>query len=176
MNRLIRPWRAALSGLLLGAALAAGSAAADPAVAGPVVAGPAVAGPAVAGPAVAGIFKRVEGSVTISHGGSSQAAQVGMPVYQSDRVSTGADGSAGITFEDSSLLSLGPSASLDIDRFAFDMTTRDGAFELSLTKGRLAVISGEIAKHQQDAMKVRTPSSTLGVRGTEFVVEVGGGS
>ena len=39
---------------------------------------------------------------------------------------------------------------------------------------RLAVISGKIAKHEQDAMKVKTPSSILGVRGTEFVVEVGG--
>ncbi len=36
----------------------------------------------------------------------------------------------------------------------------------------LAVISGQIAKSRQDAMKVRTPTSLLGVRGTRFIVEV----
>jgi hypothetical protein len=31
-------------------------------------------------------------------------------------------------------------------------------------------VSGKIAKQSPDAMKVRTPSTILGVRGTEFVV------
>jgi hypothetical protein len=154
MNQIARPWYPGFRLLLLAAAFAAFGAAADG--------------------EVAGVFKRVEGKVTVTHGGSSQPAQVGMPVYQADSVATGPDGGAGITFEDNSLLSLGPSASLSIDHFSFDTTTYDGAFELTLTKGRLAVVSGKVAKHKQDAMKVRTPSSILGVRGTEFVVEVGG--
>lgn len=127
-----------------------------------------------ADPLVAGVFKRVEGGVVVQRDGNALPAAVGMPVYASDHVVTGPDGGAGITFEDASLLSLGPSADLAVDRFVFDSTTYDGSFELSLTKGRLAVVSGKIAKHQQDAMKVRTPSSILGIRGTEFVVEVGG--
>lgn len=141
--------------LLLGAVFAAFSAAADP--------------------QVVGVFKRVDGNVTVTRGSASLPAQVGMPVYQADRVVTGPDGGTGITFEDNSLLSLGPSASLSIDHFAFDTTTHDGAFEITLAKGKLAVVSGKIAKHQQDAMKVRTPASILGVRGTEFVVEAGAG-
>lgn len=130
--------------------------------------------PVLAGSDTAGVFKRVEGSVSVVRDGASIPATVGMTVQAHDQVVTGADGSAGLTFEDASLLSLGPSSSLSIDRFAFDTTTYDGAFELSLAKGRLAVVSGKIAKHEQDAMKVKTPSSILGVRGTEFVVEVGG--
>jgi len=154
MNQRKQPGHSVFRYFLLGAVFAAFCASADP--------------------EVAGIFKSVEGSVTITRGSSSLPAQVGLPVYQADRVITGPDGRAGITFEDSALLSLGPSANLSIDRFAFDTTTHDGAFEITLAKGKLAVVSGKIAKHQQDAMKVRTPSSILGVRGTEFVVEVGG--
>jgi hypothetical protein len=130
---------------------------------------------AAADPQVAGMVKSVSGSVTIARGTDSLPAQVGMPLYQSDRVITGPDGAAGITFEDNALLSLGPSANLSIDRFVFDTTTHDGAFDITLAKGKLAVVSGQIAKHQEDAMKVHTPGSILGVRGTEFVVEVGGG-
>jgi hypothetical protein len=34
----------------------------------------------------------------------------------------------------------------------------------------LSVISGRIAKQSPEAMTVRTPSTILGIRGTEFVV------
>jgi hypothetical protein len=123
---------------------------------------------------IAGVFKVVRGSVSVERQGASLPAAVGMAVYQADRIVTGADGSAGITFEDNALLSLGPSSRLALDRFAFDSTTHDGAFETTLSSGKLAVVSGKIAHHQLDAMKVRTPSSVLGVRGTKFLVEVNG--
>jgi hypothetical protein len=132
-----------------------------------------MAGTAVAAD-TAGVFKVVRGSVSVERQGASLPASVGMPVYQSDRIVTGADGSAGITFEDNALLSLGPSSNLALDRFAFNSTTHEGAFETTLNSGKLAVVSGKIAHHQLDAMKVRTPSTILGVRGTKFLVEVSG--
>ncbi|MFI4979514.1 MAG: FecR domain-containing protein [Nevskiales bacterium] len=123
---------------------------------------------------IAGEFKVVRGGVSVLRQGATVPATVGMAVYQSDQIVTAADGSAGITFEDNALLSLGPSSRLALDRFAFNSTTHDGAFETTLSSGKLAVVSGKIAHHQLDAMKVRTPSSILGVRGTKFLVEVGG--
>ena len=123
---------------------------------------------------IAGVFKVVNGGVSVLRQGATLPAAVGMAVYQSDQIVTAADGSAGITFEDNALLSLGPSSRLSVDRFAFNSTTHDGAFETTLSSGKLAVVSGKIAHHQLDAMKVRTPSTMLGVRGTKFLVEVGG--
>jgi hypothetical protein len=123
---------------------------------------------------VAGVFKVVNGGVSVLRKEATLPATVGMAVYQSDQIVTAADGSAGITFEDNALLSLGPSSRLSVDRFAFNSTTHDGAFETTLSSGKLAVVSGKIAHHQLDAMKVRTPSTMLGVRGTKFLVEVGG--
>ena len=71
---------------------------------------------------------------------------------------------------DNSLLSAGPNSVVSLDRFAFDAATNQGQFDTSLRKGSLSVVSGRIAKQSPDAMKVRTPSSILGIRGTEFVV------
>jgi hypothetical protein len=34
------------------------------------------------------------------------------------------------------------------------------------------VISGKMVKQSPDAMRVRTPSAIMGVRGTEFIVKV----
>jgi hypothetical protein len=128
--------------------------------------------PLAAPAADAGVVKTVQGNVSIERGGTVLTAELGLPVQVTDVIVTGPDGAVGITFEDNALLSLGPDSRLSIGQFRFDSTTHDGAFETTLTRGRLAVVSGKIAKHKQDAMKVRTPSSILGVRGTEFLVEV----
>jgi hypothetical protein len=36
------------------------------------------------------------------------------------------------------------------------------------------VISGKLAKANPDAVRFSTPTTTLGVRGTAFIIEVGG--
>lgn len=116
-------------------------------------------------------FKVAKGSVYVERGGQRLAARVGTPLQPTDAVVTGADGSAGITFIDNSLLSLGPNSVLAIERYAFNTTTHEGAFDAMLRRGTLSVVSGKIAKQSPDAMKVKTPSSILGVRGTEFLVQ-----
>ncbi|HEY7869480.1 MAG TPA: FecR domain-containing protein [Methylomirabilota bacterium] len=121
----------------------------------------------------AGHVKVAKGAVTIERGGQKLPAPVGTPVQTGDVVVTGADGSVGISFLDNSLLSAGPNSVLAIDRFAFDSTTHQGAFETSLKTGTLAVVSGKLAKQSPDAMKVKTPAAVLGVRGTEFLVRTG---
>jgi hypothetical protein len=127
---------------------------------------------AAAGAADIGQVKIAKGEVAVEREGRGFPATVGTRVQAADTIRTGADGSAGITMEDDSLLSVGPNSVLSLDRYAFDATTRQGQFDASLQKGSLAVISGRIAKQTPDAMKVRTPTSILGVRGTEFVVSV----
>ena len=117
-----------------------------------------------------GRVKVVKGSVTIERAGRGLPATVGTTLREGDVVATGRDGAAGITFNDDSLLSVGPDSVLAIDRFAFDSTTHAGRFDTSLRQGTLSAVSGKIARQSPDAMKVRTPSTILGVRGTEFVV------
>jgi hypothetical protein len=115
-------------------------------------------------------FKVAKGSVYLERSGKRSPAHVGTHLQATDTVVTGADGVAGITFIDNSLLSVGPNSVLQIERYAFNSTTHEGVFDTTLTRGTLSVVSGKIAKQSPDAMKVRTPSSILGVRGTEFLV------
>ena len=117
-----------------------------------------------------GRVKVVKGGVDIDRAGRSLPASIGMRLQEGDVIVTGRDGSVGVTFNDDSLLSVGPDSVLAIDRFAFDSTTHAGRFDTSLRQGTLSAVSGKIAKQSPDAMKVRTPSTILGVRGTEFVV------
>ena len=117
-----------------------------------------------------GQVKITKGQVTIERSGQAVPATPGTRLQAGDVLRTGADGSVGLTMSDNSLLSAGPNSILSLDRYEFDSTTSQGQFDTTLTKGSLAVISGRIAKQSPDAMKVRTPASILGIRGTEFVV------
>ena len=131
---------------------------------------------AVPAPAAAndvGVVKVSKGDVSVERAGRRILAQVGTRISEGDVVATGLDGSVGITFQDNTLLSMGPGSSLVIEKFAFDSTTHKGVFDTSLRRGTLAAVSGKIAKQSPDAMKVRTPAAVLGVRGTEFVVRTG---
>jgi len=130
-------------------------------------------GVAVAAAEDAGQIKTSKGSAQIERSGQKLPATVGQVVHQGDVVVTGADGSVGITFRDSSLVSIGPDSALVIDRFVFDSTTHQGNFDATLKQGTLAVVSGKLAKQSPDAMKVKTPAAILGVRGTEFLVRTG---
>jgi len=119
-----------------------------------------------------GQIKTANGEVHIERDGKRLAAQPGDMVLESDSVKTGRDGSVGVTFTDNSLLSAGPDSVLVIERYAFNSTTHAGHFDASLKKGTLAVISGKMVKQSPGAMRVRTPASIMGVRGTEFLVRV----
>ena len=119
-----------------------------------------------------GLVKVSKGNVQIERNGAKVAAPVGASVQASDVIMTGADGSAGITFTDNSLVSVGPNTVFATDKYRFDSTTHAGEFEGSLKKGRLAAISGKMVKASPESMKIRTPSAIMGVRGTEFVVQV----
>jgi hypothetical protein len=119
-----------------------------------------------------GQIKSVRGTVHVEREGQRLAAAPGMQVRQSDTLVTGADGAVGVTFLDNSLLSAGPGSVLAIDRFSFNTTTHAGQFDASLRQGTLAVVSGKIVKQSPGAMRVRTPASVMGVRGTEFLVQV----
>jgi hypothetical protein len=119
-----------------------------------------------------GVIKVSQGTVQVEREGRSAPATVGMAIRAADVLRTGADGSAGVTFADNSLVSVGPNTVFSIDKYRFDSTTHSGEFEGSLRKGKLAAVSGKMVKQTPESMKIRTPSSVMAVRGTEFVVSV----
>jgi hypothetical protein len=126
--------------------------------------------PAVALAQDIGRIKVVQGAVHVERAGTTVPAAVGTPLRQGDVVVTGRDGAVGITLNDDSRLSAGPESVLALDRFVFDSTTHAGRLETTLRRGTLAAVSGKIAHQSPEAMKVRTPGTVVGVRGTEFAV------
>lgn len=122
----------------------------------------------------AGMVKVAKGQVSIERNGKKLPAAVGSVVEVADRVRTGTDASVGVTLRDNTLLSAGPNSLIVIEKFAFDNTTQEGNMSIRIRQGTLSVASGKIAKRTPESVDFHTPTSVLGVRGTEFVIEVEG--
>jgi hypothetical protein len=119
-----------------------------------------------------GQIKTLKGEVFLVQDNTKSRAKLGDVLYQADVVETGNNGSVGITFIDNSRFSVGPNTRIELRQFRFNPTTHDGEFITDMTRGTLTVISGDIAKRSPEAMKIKTPSTILGFRGTKTAIKV----
>jgi len=117
-------------------------------------------------------IKTVSGQAEILRNGARSAARVGDPLYEKDTIETGADGAIGITFIDNTVMSGGPNSQIVLEDYKFNSSNFKGAMLTDMNRGTLSMISGDIARSTPGAMKVKTPTAILGVRGTRFVIEV----
>jgi hypothetical protein len=122
----------------------------------------------------AGMVKTAVGAVKVERGGMAQEVNVGDKLLPRDKLVTGKDGRVGVTLRDDTLIAAGPNSQLALNEFAFDAATQNGNVVVSVLRGVTAMVSGLVAKTNPQAMRVTTPTSTLGIRGTEFIVEVEG--
>ncbi|HVU31411.1 MAG TPA: FecR family protein [Sphingomicrobium sp.] len=125
-------------------------------------------------PALAEIarVKSSSGTAMIQRGSNQLRAAAGQELLPGDTLVTGKDGRISLTFIDNTRFAVGPNSRVAVSKFEYDRTRQQGAFITQVDRGSLAVVSGKIAKSARDAMKVQTPNSLLGVRGTRFIVEV----
>ena len=118
-----------------------------------------------------GTVKHAEGAILMGRTPAQQAPRPGDGVRESERLSTGPDGAASILLKDGTVLTMGPNTTMDLSRFNFDSTTQKGHFVLDLLKGSVRVVTGLLARVNPDLFKVQTPTSVVGVRGTDFIVD-----
>ena len=118
-------------------------------------------------------IKTATGPAFVVRGGSKIPAAPGAALYVKDVLQTDAGGTIGLTFSDNSVLSVGPSSVVALAEYNFDSSNFTGSMETDIHSGTLSMVSGDIARSSPSAMKVRTPTAILGVRGTSFAVEVG---
>lgn len=119
-----------------------------------------------------GTLKTVTGEVRLSQGTMSRAAQEGGGLSQADRIVTERDASATFMLKDGSVISVGPNSTLELAKVQFDTTTQEGGLMLNLLQGTIRVVTGWLGKLHPEQVKVITPTSVVGVRGTDFIVEV----
>jgi len=119
-----------------------------------------------------GIVKKVTGTVEIKRQGKVLTAKKGIALKNSDIIITKAKSSIGIIFDDGSRLSLDEKAIFSINKFVFKPSRKKYKVDLELKKGKAMFSSGKIGKLAPKSFKLRIPKGAVGIRGTQFVVEV----
>lgn len=118
-------------------------------------------------PSAAGKIDLVGGDARILQAGKqARRAAVGDAVYEGDVLTTGKDSELHVTMQDTGFIALRPNTRIKIDSYKADGGDDDkGVF--SLVVGGLRSITGWIGRYNQRSYQVRTPTATIGIRGTD---------
>lgn len=108
---------------------------------------------------------KVASAKTAVYSSSAGGGQVGAndPIFFLDKLSTNATGVGEFVFDDGTKLALGPSASLTVDQFVQRGESRFKRLGVRAAKGTFRWISGN---SPHSAYQVKTPTGTMGFRGT----------
>jgi hypothetical protein len=97
--------------------------------------------------------------------GATRTLFVGADVALGERVTTGRTGQVQLIFTDDTHLVVGPNSSLVIEDYLLRKDQSVGKFTVTALAGTFRFITGKSAK---DAYDIKTPTGTIGVRGTAF--------
>lgn len=132
------------------------------------------AAPAGAEEAVIGSIRQVKGTAFLVRQEQSVPAEPRQQIMQNDTLRTGRDGALGVILRDDTVLSLGPDSELCLDQFAFSPVEDKLSLVGRMTRGTATFLTGKIGQMRPEAVRVETPNGIIGVRGTQFLVQVAG--
>jgi len=98
-------------------------------------------------------------------------AELALGIASYDDVRTG-NGRMAIEFLDSSVVRLTEHSKIIIDDFVYDPDPNKSKLALSMASGTARFITGRLAGIKKENIFIKTPSATIGIRGTDFTTTV----
>tara|TARA_R110000868_G_scaffold4177_4_gene25960 strand:- start:405 stop:1508 length:1104 start_codon:yes stop_codon:yes gene_type:complete len=123
-----------------------------------------------------GEITQSSGTSTVKREDEKFIGQQGLDLEMNDNVRTD-DGKLRLDFIDDTRVDVTAHSRMTIDEFIYDPQTKTGALSIKATLGAVRYASGQIAKNSRQRVNIRTPSATIAVRGTDFMMiidEIGG--
>ena len=123
--------------------------------------------------AIGTITEQVNAPPSIVRKAAVLSAAKGSGVEADDNVRTTA-GKVGITFTDNTRVQINENSKLVIDSFVFDPNAKKSAGKLAMNValGTVRYTSGKVAHNNPDSVKIKSPTATVAVRGTDFTLTV----
>lgn len=119
-----------------------------------------------------GLVKTYQPVATAIRQGVETKLETGSEIFEGDVIVTDSDGAVGIIFSDGAVLTLGPSGKLVVEDFLFKPAEHEVSFISRVVKGTVAFASGAIGRISPESVQFKTPTATLGLRGTKILIEV----
>ncbi len=119
-----------------------------------------------AGPEI-GFVTELDGVGQIKRENETVGNSTGTSIQQMDEAST-KKGRMRIDFVDETRLDVVDHSKIIIDEFVYDPATGKGSLDIRASLGAVRYASGQIAKTSRQKVRLRTPTATISVRGTDF--------
>jgi hypothetical protein len=142
----------------------------QPAQAPATQAAPAAPDPAAANDEPIGNVATLTGSATVTRNNAATPLKLQDDIYLNDVLATSASSTLGVTFNDATTFNLTANARITVDSYVYEDGGKQNTALFDVTKGTVAFVAAAVAKTGD--MKISTPTSTLGIRGTTGLVEV----
>jgi hypothetical protein len=112
------------------------------------------------------------GTAVIKRGKTTVPVTKGTVVETNDKVET-KNGVVNIKFKDNTTVRVTENSALVIDDFVYDpKNAAGGKLSLKAAAGTVRYVSGNIAHNNPNSVKINTPTASIAVRGTDFVMSV----
>jgi len=103
--------------------------------------------------------------------GEKLNSDLDVELEQNDKIET-YQGGHRLTFIDDTIVDMTAQSVLVIDDYVYDPENNVGSLSLKAKLGTLRYASGKLAKNFRQNVKISTPTSNIGVRGTDFTMTV----
>ena len=106
-------------------------------------------------------------------GGIIKAISINSKIDEGDTVVTEKRTYARLKFEDGGEVTLKPNTQFKVEKFSYDQgKPKEDSATYNLIKGGLRTITGQVGKRgNQESYQMKTPTATIGVRGTIYLAE-----
>jgi hypothetical protein len=115
----------------------------------------------------------LKGSVRAESGADVRELAINGPVYVQETVITGADGNVEIRFQDDTILSQGPSSTIELNEYVYNPDGPGSGLAFRMLEGTFRKVTGKIAEQNPESIQLESPLAVIGIRGTTTVHQVG---
>ena len=127
--------------------------------------------PLSAGAAIGSVTEQVGQEAKIARKKDTITVGKGTGLEMNDVITT-TKSKLGLTFKDNTKVAITPQSKLVIDDFVYDPNSGNGKLAMNIAMGTVRYASGAIAHNSRENVKLRTPTATIAVRGTDFTMTV----
>ena len=117
------------------------------------------------------ITKQIGQDGSISRDKDTIVTNEGVGINMNDAITT-SKAKLELTFDDNTKVSITRQSKLVIDDFVYDATSGTGKLAMNVAMGTVRYASGAIARNSRENVRLRTPTATIAVRGTDFTMTV----
>lgn len=114
----------------------------------------------------------LKGDATVQRNNSNISLEVGSTLEKNDVIQTQDGTKLQVIFNDETIITIGKNSTFAVNDYIFDEQNKEYKAEFGLLKGTFRTITGKIGKIAPNKFKLKSKSSSIGIRGTQILSNV----